>query len=83
MNIRIWARIRLRGAREDFAMFQYFSEESSVEAVNARMASNVNPRLKEVMTCLVKHVHGFIKEVHLSQAEWELAIDFLTRAGQM
>ena len=64
-------------------MLQYFSEEGSVEAVNARIGSSVNPRLKEVMTCLVKHVHGFIKEVHLSQAEWELAIDFLTRAGQM
>jgi catechol 1,2-dioxygenase len=35
------------------------------------------------MTCLVKHLHGFVKEVQLSQSEWELAIDFLTKTGQM
>ena len=62
---------------------KYFTEEASVEAVNARMGEEVNPRLAEIMAALVKHLHGFVKEVSLTQAEWETAIAFLTETGQM
>lgn len=64
-------------------MTQYFSEDASVQTVNARMGAGVNPRLAEVMGCLVKHLHAFAKEVHLSQEEWEIGIDFLTKTGQI
>jgi len=64
-------------------MIQYFTEEGSVEAVNARMGDAINSRLREVMTSLVKHLHLFAKEVHLTQEEWEVGIDFLTRTGQI
>lgn len=64
-------------------MKHYFSEESSVATVNARMGAGVDPRLAEVMTCLVKHLHAFAKEITLTQAEWDLGIDFLTRTGQI
>lgn len=64
-------------------MSSYFTEEESVDAVNARMGKEVNPRLAQVMTCLVKHLHAFAKEIHLTQEEWEYGIDFLTRAGQI
>lgn len=61
----------------------YFTEEQSVETVNARMGEDINPRLREVMASLIKHLHGFVKEVELTQEEWEIAIEFLTRTGQM
>jgi len=61
----------------------YFTEENSVEAVNSRMADHVSPRLRLVMSALVRHLHAFIKEVELTQEEWEIAIDFLTKTGQM
>lgn len=64
-------------------MTQYFSEDASVQTVNARMGAGVNPRLAEVMGCLVKHLHAFAKEVHLTQDEWEAGIDFLTKTGQI
>lgn len=64
-------------------MSTYFSEARSAQAVNARMGESVNPRLREVMTCLVEHLHAFAREIHLTQREWELAIDFLTRTGQL
>nr|WP_245248325.1 dioxygenase [Tianweitania sediminis] len=47
------------------------------------MDKSINPRLAEVMGCLVSHLHAFAKEIHLTQEEWEIAIDFLTRTGQM
>jgi len=64
-------------------MTQYFSEDSSVDTVNARMGGAVTPRMAEVMGCLVKHLHAFAKEIHLTQVEWEAGIDFLTRTGQI
>lgn len=61
----------------------YFSEDTSVETVNARMGAATGPRVAEVMSCLVKHLHAFAKETHLTQAEWDIGIDFLTRTGQI
>jgi protocatechuate 3,4-dioxygenase beta subunit len=61
----------------------YFTEARSVEAVNARMGAETNPRLATVMASLVKHLHAFAKDVELTQEEWGGAIDFLTRTGQI
>lgn len=59
-----------------------FSEENSVEAVLDRLDQCDNPRLKEVMTELVGHLHGFIKDVEPTMEEWFRGVDFLTRTGQ-
>jgi hydroxyquinol 1,2-dioxygenase len=64
-------------------MIAYFTEEASVETVNARLGRDIDPRLAEVMACLVKHLHAFAKEIKLTQQEWEYGIDFLTRSGKM
>lgn len=61
----------------------YFSEEGSAEAVNSRMGDTIDPRLREVMTNMIKHLHAFAKEINLTQDEWAFGIDFLTRTGQM
>lgn len=61
----------------------YFTESHSVEAVNGRMGAATNPRLAHVMSRLVTHLHAFIKDVELTQDEWAVAIDFLTRTGQI
>jgi catechol 1,2-dioxygenase len=60
----------------------YFTEEASVETVNARIADSADPRLRQVMESLVRHLHAFVKDVELTQEEWGVAIDFLTRTGQ-
>lgn len=61
----------------------FFTEDASVQAVNARMGPNCDTRLAHVMARLVHHLHAFVKDVGLTQDEWGLAIDFLTRTGQM
>lgn len=60
-----------------------FTEETSESAVNSRMSEDIDPRLAKVMASLVKHLHAFAKDVELTQDEWGVAIDFLTRTGQM
>ncbi|WP_333827949.1 intradiol ring-cleavage dioxygenase [Pararhodobacter sp.] len=61
----------------------YFTEENSADAVNARIGADTDPRLREVMTALVKHLHAFARDITLTQDEWDYAIGFLTRTGQM
>ena len=38
-----------------------------------------DPRLRQVVTSLVHHLHDFIRDVDLTFDEWSTAIDFLTR----
>ncbi|WEJ57035.1 intradiol ring-cleavage dioxygenase [Devosia sp. FJ2-5-3] len=61
----------------------YFTEGRSEEVVNSRLGPDINPRLAQVMTSLVKHLHAFAKDVELTQAEWAVAVAFLTRTGQI
>lgn len=42
-----------------------------------------DPRLKAVLTSLITHLHAFIREVDLTEAEWLQGVEFLTRVGQM
>lgn len=64
-------------------MTPYFTEANSADAVNGRMGEQVSRRVRQVMSSLVRHLHDFAKEVELTQQEWEAAIDFLTRTGQI
>src|ERR1700749_628031 len=59
-----------------------FTEETAADAVIESIAPSTDPRLKEILTSLVRHLHGFARDVELNIPEWEKAIDFLTRTGQ-
>ena len=63
--------------------YPYFEESSAAEVVNARIGDNADPRLREVMTILVKHLHAAIKEIEPTHEEWLTAINFLTETGHM
>ena len=60
-----------------------FNETNATEAVIERMSDCDDPRLKEIMTSVVKHLHAVVREVEPTNEEWSTAIDFLTRTGQM
>lgn len=59
------------------------AEQKLTEQVIASFANAENPRLREVMQSLVKHLHAFALDVQLTMEEWELAIGFLTQTGHM
>jgi catechol 1,2-dioxygenase len=63
--------------------FPYFEEQTSAEVVNARMGPDVDPRLREVMGAIVRHLHAAVKEIEPTHEEWLAAIKFLTETGQM
>ncbi|WP_457056367.1 intradiol ring-cleavage dioxygenase [Kribbella sp. CWNU-51] len=53
------------------------------EAVVASFGGSANPRTRTVMSALVRHLHAFAREVDLTEDEYFIAIDFLTRTGQI
>ena len=52
-------------------------------AVEASFDGTPDPRLREVLQALVRHLHAFASEVQLTEEEWFAAIDFLTRTGHI
>jgi hydroxyquinol 1,2-dioxygenase len=46
-------------------------------------AGSADPRFREVMTALVRHLHAFAREVGLTEQEYFAGIEFLTRTGQI
>jgi hydroxyquinol 1,2-dioxygenase len=62
----------------------YFSEETSVETVNARIVpEKADARVAAVSAALTRHLHAFIKEVEPTHEEWLAGIQFLTKTGHM
>jgi catechol 1,2-dioxygenase len=62
---------------------QNFTEETATDIVLSRMGGDVDPRLCQVMTSIISHVHAIVREVEPTQDEWFQAISFLTRTGQL
>jgi hydroxyquinol 1,2-dioxygenase len=57
-------------------------EHTITDAVLEQMSTTADPRLKEIMACLVKHLHAFAREADLTPEEWLKGIGFLTAVGQ-
>ena len=60
-----------------------FSEQTLTEAVIDRFENTPDPRLKKVMTSLVRYLHDFIRDAEPTFDEWLAGINFLTRTGHM
>ena len=58
-----------------------FTEETAADAVVESFAATADPRLRELLNSLVRHLHAFVRDTEPTIAEWERAIDFLTATG--
>lgn len=47
------------------------------------MGPKTSPRMREVMSCLIRHVHDFAREVELTVDEWMQGVELLNEAGRM
>jgi hydroxyquinol 1,2-dioxygenase len=59
-----------------------FTEETAADAVVESFAATADPRLRELLSSLVRHLHAFVRDTEPTIAEWQRAIDFLTATGQ-
>src|SRR4051812_39248850 len=58
-------------------------ESELVERVLASFDTAADPRLRQLMQGLTRHLHAFLREVRPTEAEWRAAIAFLTDVGRI
>lgn len=58
-------------------------EEDVLQRVIRSFDQTPDPRLKQIMVSLVAHLHAFLRDVRLTEAEWGKAIEFLTQTGNI
>ncbi len=61
---------------------QRMTEDDLTAEVIGRLDATPDPRLREIMQALVRHLHAFAREVRLTDEEWLAGIRFLTATGQ-
>ncbi|WP_263260563.1 dioxygenase [Pseudomonas sp. RIT-PI-S] len=57
-------------------------ETTITQAVLANNRNTADARLCEVMTSLVQHLHGFARDIRLTETEWHRGIEFLSQVGK-
>lgn len=67
----------------DEASDQARREEQLIQNVLRSFENSPNERLKEIAQSLTRHLHAFMREVRVTEAEWNAAIAFLTAAGHI
>ncbi|MFT8244944.1 dioxygenase [Roseomonas sp. BN140053] len=58
------------------------SEKDLTPAVLAVMERTDDPRLREIMLSLIRHLHGFVRDVRLTEAEFRQAAALVVELGQ-
>jgi hydroxyquinol 1,2-dioxygenase len=61
----------------------YVTEATLTDVVSKNWSNISDPRLRQVMQAVVKHVHALVREVEPTLEEYKLAVDFLIRSGKM
>jgi len=59
------------------------SAEDVTAAVLRELERAPDPRFREIMTSVVRHLHAWAREVHLTEAEFRKAAAIVARMGQM
>ena len=57
------------------------NQHNITDAVLASFANTPDPRLKEIISSLIKHLHDFARDVKLTEDEWFQGIQYLTATG--
>jgi len=61
----------------------YATEENLTDLALKQWEACHSPRLRQIMQSLVKHLHGFVREVDLTEQEWLAAANWLARTGKL
>lgn len=58
-------------------------EQDVTAAALEAMARTADPRMREIMVALVRHLHGFVRETKLTEAEFREATAILAEMGRL
>lgn len=57
-------------------------QEDVTKAVTEAFKNTQPPRLRQILISLVEHLHAFARDVHLTEEEFERAVQYVARLGQ-
>jgi len=57
-------------------------QEDVTTAVVDAFKNTADPRVREILIALVKHLHAFARDVHLTEEEFERAVQYIVKLGQ-
>lgn len=57
--------------------------EQVTQAVLDETKRTPDARTREIIECLVRHVHGFVREIRLTEKEFDKAIGYIAALGQL
>lgn len=60
-----------------------FDEKNITQAVLESVGQAASPRMRQISSALIRHLHAFIREVEPTFEEWEAGIGFLTDVGKL
>jgi protocatechuate 3,4-dioxygenase beta subunit len=58
------------------------NSDAVTPAVLEAYANIADPRMREIVAALIKHLHGFVREVRLTEQEFQQAAHMVARLGQ-
>ena len=58
------------------------NESNLTDAVLSKLEGAHDPRFREIMQSLIRHLHAFVRETQLTEKEWMTGIQFLTATGK-
>ncbi len=61
----------------------FATEENLTDLALKQWEACHSPRLRQIMQSLVKHLHGFARDVDLKQDEWLMAVNWLAKTGKL
>ncbi|MGJ7506551.1 dioxygenase [Variovorax sp. GT1P44] len=59
------------------------TQQDVTTAVLAELARSDNPRFRHIMTAAVQHLHGFVRDAGLTEAEFHQACGLIAKLGQL
>lgn len=68
--------------KSDGSQQHRFDPNFTQNVINAT-GPKASPRMREVMSCLIKHLHDFAREIELTVDEWAEGVALINWAGQM
>jgi hydroxyquinol 1,2-dioxygenase len=57
-------------------------QEDVTVAVVEAFSKTADPRTREILIALVKHLHAFARDVHLTEEEFQTAVQYVVQLGQ-
>src|SRR6266700_2818036 len=57
------------------------TEANLTDTVVSKLAPDIDVRFRQIASSLIRHLHAFVRETELTEAEWFAGIQFLTATG--